>query len=319
MQLPFNIYNVSSTDNEMITLQIIENYEKQPHLWNIDHPKYSGKFPDEYGLQEFFEFVSLQYPDNIQITLKEFQAALEQLHRWFGAEENIRLNMERLNESFNSYYPQIYKALEFLRGHMPPFRCNICAKVFQRGINFILHKKCCNTVQECQHCHKQFTTLKNLNFHMKVHSNERLYLCTFCGNKYSTKASLRYHVGRRHNEIKFNCDECQRSYHSHNSLRIHQKSHLGIKDYICDLCGKGFTSSKYLYNHRSNHFAEKKRKLCNRCGKTFQAAFLKTHKENCNAPLKIKVTNLRAKKKQATGLKSAEEESGEGPDKRNSN
>lgn len=285
-QLPLNIYKVETVDSEMIKLEIINHFKEQPHLWSINHPEYSGKLQNA-GLEKFYEFLCPKYKEITELTQLQFKKAFEDMLKWFTAIEGIRLHMEKSHQPFHSYYPHIYEALDFLRGHVPPFRCHICKKTFYDENKYVHHKEQCDiVVHECKHCFKRFSHQFYLKQHMITHSNERPFVCKICGKGFGANRLLSAHT-RRHETKDLKCDLCERTYRFAYLLREHQKSHLKVRDKECYICGKTFIGSKNLYQHRLSH-SEEHNRTCNNCGKVLKATSMSAHRKACLSALLLK-------------------------------
>lgn len=295
-------------NNELITLDIIDLYEKQPPLWNINHPEYSGSLNNEESFQLFYDLVCKKYSDKVNITKDKFKMAIKRMLQWYIAEKGMRRYMKKQCKPYDSYYPRIFNALAFLQCNLPPMRCKTCGKIYKTDENYVKHKKqCVGEVHECDHCQKRFPALRFLKNHLFLHSNDRPVVCAICGKSYKNNVYLSVHMRSIHSEKLFKCDECDQSFRTRAVLTIHQKAHLGIRDKICDICGKTFTASKYLYSHRITHLEGNRRK-CNNCNKTYTVSSFASHKRNCATRLLQKSTTKRTRRKRTSLLKADENE-----------
>ena len=133
----------------------------------------------------------------------------------------------------------------------------------------------------CKKCNKLFSTLGNLNIHVKtIHDNKLPFKCTFpnCQKEYRRKSELIEHE-RIHFGIKpFVCDICKKSFNIKSNLNSHFKYHSEIRPFKCSFCDKKFKINKDLKDHIKNYHFKIKKYVCNLCGKWFgKLSLLKTH------------------------------------------
>lgn len=78
---------------------------------------------------------------------------------------------------------------------------------------------------KCLICDKFFTTVANLNIHLKSHAGDKPYKCSIC----------------------------QKGFIQSNNLSTHMKTHTGEKPHECSICGKRFSQSNNLKTHYRTH------------------------------------------------------------------
>jgi len=59
----------------------------------------------------------------------------------------------------------------------------------------------------CETCEKRFGEKRNLERHMRIHTNERPYACDVCEMKFRHSGSLKTHMRIHANEKPYECDE----------------------------------------------------------------------------------------------------------------
>lgn len=138
-----------------------------------------------------------------------------------GTDDTITASTDKLlkytNSVYNFYLPEIiqgyqwtcticedfhvdnflilYQHYKSLHNQEPPFKCNICDKVYDIYGSFIKHLKLHNNLKQykCTICDKTFSRKGILLSHQSVHSNERPHACSNCGKSFKTYSSLQAH------------------------------------------------------------------------------------------------------------------------------
>ena len=148
-----------------------------------------------------------------------------------------------------------------------PFKCEHCPKSFPtehllRNHTMNIHKP--KTIPcDVRGCEKKFTTLKNLNNHMKTHQDksgiEKKFHCQWpdCHKKFQYRANLNRHMNRHNKIYSFHCDwpECGKGFVTKFELNNHINSHSNYRPYVCQWpgCDHAFTSSNSLSVHSGRH------------------------------------------------------------------
>ena len=115
------------------------------------------------------------------------------------------------------------------------YKCQICTEIFQTADQFThhiknIHKGHDKRYRSCEKCGRQFSSNKNLQYHME----------TNCGK-----------------EKRFKCNECNKDFYTKYTLKTHQLNHSGKKEYCCSYCGLKFVLKAPLMVHERKHTGEK--------------------------------------------------------------
>ena len=111
---------------------------------------------------------------------------------------------------------------------------------------------------QCHHCVKLFSSISNLNHHVRFVHEGISYDCNACNFKAPTKADFKVHIRVKHEGVKFTCDQCvyQASYQTHLTRHI-QSVHDGIK-FNCNQCNAQFTQKCSLRTHKKMKHEQQK-------------------------------------------------------------
>ncbi len=125
---------------------------------------------------------------------------------------------------------------------------------------------------KCDICGKQFLTINNIDFHVRIHFQYRSSICSKCGKNLTSPTQLKQHMNFVHYNMlnpKLKCEICKRSFKSGTEVRKHLKIHLvTAKTFKCDKCQKGFKSKAELKQHQVCH--EEKKFECPLCNRKFR-------------------------------------------------
>jgi len=155
-------------------------------------------------------------------------------------------------------------------------------------------------VFKCGKCGELFTTLINLQHHIRRHEQndsstirkveettkikpiklcdkEKPFQCQYCSKAFSQSNALQQHLRTHTGEKPYQCQYCSKAFSQSNALQQHLRTHTGEKPYQCQYCSKAFTVSANLQNHLRTHTGEKPYQ-CQYCSKVFtQSGHLQNH------------------------------------------
>ncbi|XP_068612229.1 zinc finger protein 485-like [Brachionichthys hirsutus] len=161
-----------------------------------------------------------------------------------------------------------------------PHGCQVCGRRFKLPGTLRQHEKI-HTARErsylCDVCCKMFLTSKQLQIHMRTHTDDKPYHCGECGKGFTTKGPLTIHTRVHTGETPYRCPDCGWPFKRKANLDNHMRVHSGSKPFVCGICGKACARKTYLTVHMRTHNGERPYK-CVLCDKAFtQSHCLKTH------------------------------------------
>ena len=173
-----------------------------------------------------------------------------------------------------------------------------CQMSFKTKVRLATHeKRCCFGGEQrhtCQKCHKTFSSLRNLNDHLKVLHNDPeammmggkrsfQYKCQIpnCGKEFYKKSNYDSHK-ITHNSSQapkpFYCDQqgCNIRFKRLRSLKFHLEMKHGPtrKSFLCSICGQTFFSISGYKQHLAKHNGITyipRRYTCSHCSKAFRS------------------------------------------------
>ncbi|KAK5848086.1 hypothetical protein PBY51_005735 [Eleginops maclovinus] len=161
-----------------------------------------------------------------------------------------------------------------------PHACQVCGRRFKLPGTLRQHEKIHTDRKRsylCDVCCKMFLTSKQLQIHMRTHTNEKPYHCGECGKGFTTKGPLTIHMRVHTGETPYRCPDCGWCFKRKINLDNHVTVHSGAKPFVCGTCGKACARKTYLTVHMRTHNGERPYK-CTICDKAFtQSHCLKTH------------------------------------------
>ncbi|KAM8898550.1 uncharacterized protein AB9W97_009419 [Spinachia spinachia] len=161
-----------------------------------------------------------------------------------------------------------------------PHGCQTCGRRFKLPGTLRQHEKI-HAARErshlCDVCCKMFLTGKQLQIHLRTHSDEKPYRCGECGRGFTTKGPLTIHMRVHTGEAPYRCPDCGWAFKRKINLDNHVTIHSGLKPFVCGVCGKACARKSYLTVHMRTHNGERPYQ-CLLCDKAFtQSHCLKTH------------------------------------------
>lgn len=155
-------------------------------------------------------------------------------------------------------------------------------------------------------CGKYLFSLRSMNFHLSLHTNQTCYICESCGTKFFTPNGIRNHScekKRRRPEVDFRtydqryCRFCDSRFASMDERKMHNcayenpddpktvycrfcekllnklafnrhiEIHSGV-DWLCNICSRKLATERALKIHLTTHTGNKSYK-CKLCTETF--------------------------------------------------
>lgn len=206
-------------------------------------------FPEHFIKQEAVEeelpltdYVILQITDDKDDEEIEAEKQ-EDIDRNENDEELNGLNSNITAEFID---PDKYKIEKLVPKPRVLYNCPFCNKPVLTKRRLDQHTKICQkyTLQKCEFCDQQFSSLTKKHYHIKVkHSNalNKESKCQICDEVFENQKARSYHIKTKHALKKFVCKICGKAFHFKNGLATHMDTHT--KDQfkeICPECGKGF-------------------------------------------------------------------------------
>ena len=156
------------------------------------------------------------------------------------------------------------------------YGCRQCDYIGKTARNLRIHETRTHGEKTlpCPMCNKTFAMTKDLNQHVRTHTQR--FCCDICGKALKSKFALQLHRNSIHLGIKntyvkhYLCTICGKLCNNKTVYREHQnKEHLGIKPFVCEVCGVAFFAKASLRVHRRIH-SDVRSHMCDICGKAFK-------------------------------------------------
>ena len=183
------------------------------------------------------------------------------------------------------------------------YGCNQCDYIGKTARNLRNHQTRTHgeRLLSCPTCSKTFAMRKDLNQHIRTHTQRyccetcgkalkskfalqlhrnsihlgikntyvKHYLCTICGKLCNNKTVYREHQNKEHLGVRpFACEVCGVAFFAKASLRVHRRIHSDVRSHMCDICGKAFKGTQSLRLHQNIHRQFRPHK-CEECNKKF--------------------------------------------------
>ncbi|XP_066988365.1 oocyte zinc finger protein XlCOF6-like isoform X1 [Macrobrachium rosenbergii] len=120
----------------------------------------------------------------------------------------------------------------------------------------------------CGECHRTFSQMCDLEYHMRTHRAEKPFTCPLCQSSYSLSRALKRHMKTHTGEKPFTCLVCQKSFYASGDLKTHMRTHTGEKPYTCPICQRSFSRQSHRKTHMRTHTGEKPY-TCSVCQRPF--------------------------------------------------
>lgn len=155
------------------------------------------------------------------------------------------------------------------------YQCKLCESIFKTKDNLRRHYIRHGTTDKlkCPSCPRQFYFQRDLNFHMKQHTEPQLeYQCEICSKNYSSNSALKKHMVLHLDDSRqFKCtfEGCNKTFRKKFTLQNHMLTHDNgsNKPITCHIenCNKSFIQINELKRHLRTCHDEKfyKCEYCN--------------------------------------------------------
>ncbi|XP_018568016.1 zinc finger protein 571 [Anoplophora glabripennis] len=119
----------------------------------------------------------------------------------------------------------------------------------------------------CHDCFKIFTTIKELQWHERVHTGN-LYKCSNCDKQYTRRNHLQRHENSHTRRKVHVCKICSKTLVRMDHLKRHLVTHLKEKPFTCKTCNRAFSRTESLHRHMPRCKSDVVYP-CDTCNKTF--------------------------------------------------
>lgn len=166
--------------------------------------------------------------------------------------------------------------------HARTFMCDVCDKTFADYLKLINH--ILKHIPEeqlkygCSLCCKRFSTIKNLQKHLKLFTTARKHFVRYCDQRYSRRLLLKEHMRVEHKFIppqqkpkqEFVCKMCSERFNLKARRYIHYVKNYTYTRFPCKHCNNNFFEENKLTAHLSMHLPEDQRPYaCTACPRHF--------------------------------------------------
>jgi len=136
-------------------------------------------------------------------------------------------------------------------------KCGSCDYATGKQRNLLMHiaRTHGDRCYVCPTCNHTFAVAKDLNHHLKCHTEQ--YCCEHCGRTLKSKYAVKLHVARVHKGVaprpvkRYLCTLCGKMCRNKTDYGVHRnKEHTGVRPFHCDVCNANFFSRSNLRAHR---------------------------------------------------------------------
>uniref|UniRef100_A0A8C2W581 Zinc finger protein 445 n=1 Tax=Chinchilla lanigera TaxID=34839 RepID=A0A8C2W581_CHILA len=150
------------------------------------------------------------------------------------------------------------------------YRCRDCGRTFKRSSHLEYHQRIHSQEKpfKCRVCEKAFRWSSNCIRHEKIHTGVKPYKCGACEKAFQRLSAYRLHQ-ETHAKQKVELDQYEEVLTYNSELDPHLRDQSGEKPFDCSQCRKSFHCKSYVLEHQRIHTQEKPYK-CASCRKTFR-------------------------------------------------
>ncbi|KAI6233992.1 putative zinc finger protein [Aphelenchoides fujianensis] len=105
------------------------------------------------------------------------------------------------------------------------------------------HPRSRKSVHQCEHCNKIFVSLKGLQQHAIIHTDEKPFACDICSKSFRFKSNLFEHRSMHTNFTAHRCPFCGKTCRLKGNLKKHLKTHVNSKEEL-DEAWRPFASNR---------------------------------------------------------------------------
>ncbi|XP_041453958.1 zinc finger protein 37-like [Lytechinus variegatus] len=107
---------------------------------------------------------------------------------------------------------------------------------------------------KCPHCDYVGHKKQSLEFHMRIHTEQRRFKCHLCPYASKTKNHLKIHMQTHDGYQSASCPDCDFKAASKKRLSEHiMRRHLEVEPYVCKICGWRTAYSGNMWKHINQH------------------------------------------------------------------
>eukprot|EP00092_Neocalanus_flemingeri_P024355 GFUD01026411.1.p1 GENE.GFUD01026411.1~~GFUD01026411.1.p1 ORF type:complete len:479 (+),score=93.72 GFUD01026411.1:36-1472(+) len=278
---------------KLLCVDIENNDEKELNDTDEDNSK-NDSFDGQYGSDLVKTEITECSPDiNVKLEVKEYEGVhVGDLNNHKTVHSDVRnMACEHCDRSFKSDL-YLKRHIKLMHTSNPgEFKCEICDKLFKTKDTISRHKKKIHgdpIYYVCSFCGKNFKSASHRKDHEEIHRGEADAECGLCGAQVRKK-NLERHMKTHSDDAEFQCDICAKPLKTVEALRAHMNSHdLPFK---CEYCEKAFSTKYSMKSHtvqqhllkresdNSKSKIDKPMTKCDQCD--YQCAtskYMKTHK-----------------------------------------